>query len=155
MNRIAIAVCCCLMLCACTDWPLLYTYQAVENMSWDRIDTMRFEIERLESGSYDVSMGVRFSEEMPYEDLWLVLEHRIDSTTALALPKPLIIRRDTVHLVLANESGDWIVPGLTLHTKEKKVFSFEIPESRASFLIYHIMERQEIPGICEVGIKVK
>ncbi|MCR5820005.1 MAG: gliding motility lipoprotein GldH [Bacteroidaceae bacterium] len=134
---------------------ILYNYKGVAEMTWGRTDTVRFEIPRMEAGTHGISVGVRFSEQMPYADLWLVVEHRIDTTEALALPKPLMIGRDTVHLVVADDEKGWTVPGLTLHSAEIKAKTLETPAARASFLIYHVMEREDIPGISDIGIKVE
>ena len=114
-------------------------------------DTLRFDLPSITSETAcRYSLGLRFNDRLPYQDLWLVLEHRIRQgkiTTA---------RRDTVHLPLGSDQGHWQVPGVVLYETEVPVDTLTLSDKQqVTFLAYHIMTRQSLPGITEVGLKVE
>ncbi len=141
-----------LLLCAaCRPRTEFCNYQPVSTEGWESTDTLRFEFTPLTAGNaYLASLGLRFTDMMPYQDLWLVLERRIVQR------RDTLARRDTLHLPLGSDSGHWQVQGNVLHETDIPVDTFSLSDEQpVTFLVYHIMSRQSLPGITEVGLKVE
>jgi len=131
---------------SCQPTTCFYSYQPVDPHGWSVTDTLRFQ---LPADSTSVlrtfSLGVRYNNLMPYRKLWLVLEQRGDH-----------IRRDTMCLQTALEDGRWDASGVICHeTEEVCVAAYTASSRPTELLVYHIMSRQEIQGIMEVGVKVE
>ncbi|MCR4995354.1 MAG: gliding motility lipoprotein GldH [Bacteroidales bacterium] len=134
---------------SCQSRRTYYQYQAVDDRCWSATDTLYFVPDTFtQDGLYTLKAGIRFNEHYPYRDLWLVIEQR---TT-----KPVVsARRDTLHLVLANNEGRWLTNGVVLHEAEETVATSRLNMDDAyEFLVYHIMRDQNLTGVTEVGLKI-
>lgn len=141
-----------LLLCAaCRPRTPFHRYLPVPTEGWDRTDTLRFDfVPRDTGGVFRTSLGLRFTEAMPYQDLWLVVERRI------AHHRDVRAHRDTLHVPLGTDRGRWTVEGSVLHETEVRADTFSLTRTQpVSFLVYHVMSRQSLPGVTEVGVKVE
>ncbi len=143
-SLLTIVLCTCLL--SCRPRTLYYHYEPVNPEGWRVTDTLRYELPQAASDRlYTLSIGVRFNQKLCYQDLFLVVEQR--------QPIP---SRDTVQVHLANERGRWQGRGVTLHDVETVVTATRLDTTQQNtFLIYHIMNPQEITGITEVGLKAE
>ena len=100
-----------LLVCACQHDTVYYTYHPIPDNGWKRGDTLRFCLpDTLTPGTYNLEVGVRHSNQYPYRDLWLELIQYIQGE------KPSdgwIAKKDTIHIYLANEKGNWNGTGTT------------------------------------------
>ncbi len=156
-HSISMAACTCglvvalavaLVMAACRPQEPFSEYQAVDAHGWSSTDTLRFDLPRQElPAAYGVMLGVRHTEAYPYTELWVALEQRTagrHGTTA---------RRDTIHLLLANAAGQWLTPHPTLHTCEQPAATIRLtPDSAVQLLVYHLMPRQLLEGITDIGL---
>ena len=100
-----------LIVCACQHDTVYYTYNPVPVDGWKRGDTLQFCLpDTLSPGTYNLEVGVRHSDNYPYRDLWLELTQYIPCTEST---DSWITKRDTIHLYLANEKGNWNGTGTT------------------------------------------
>ena len=131
-------------LCSCTQRPLFYVYQHVNPDSWSVGDTLRFTPQPIPSeGTYTIALGVRANNRIDHRDLWLVLEQRTDGSR----------RRDTLHIPLAADNGNWLGQGIILHSTESVAATSCLQqEQNLELLVYHIMAAQEVRGITEKKI---
>ena len=132
------------MLCilSCRNHVRLYSFLPVDPHGWSCTDTLRFELPGDTIASFNTySLCARFSEKVAYRGLWLVLEQR--ATPAESLQQPPSPRRDTLYLPLAHENGKWEANGVIA------------PKTPLTLLVYHIMPKQEISGVLEIGLKVE
>lgn len=138
---------CCMGLAACQQGVVYHVYQPVDNIAWERTDTLHFDCPRLaDGGRFRCSVGIRFQEQMPYRDVNLVLEHRIGNEH----------QRDTLSLMLTDDDGKWLTQGVALHEYEAEAATIEVPATATvELLIYHIMPRQSLTGLTEVGLKIE
>ncbi len=133
---------------SCQKRPALYSYQPVDVHGWACTDTLRFTLTELPQDSLcTFSVGVRTSEHVPYQNLWLVLERRWGEDFR---------QRDTVELRLTDAQGEWQTQGNILHEEEvfvtaKKYNAKQLP---LELLVYHLMRQQRLTGVMEVGVKV-
>lgn len=133
------------MLSACRPRPLMYVYQPVAGQYWSRLDTLRFDLpHQADSTLRQVSVGIRCSNHLAYQDLWLVVEQRTET-----------VRRDTVHFILTDASGEWLESDGILHDVERPVTTVALTAPTPRLLIYHIMEPFAVRGISDVGVRVE
>ncbi len=126
-----------------------YEFKPVDPHAWRLTDTLRFRPDTATlAPAAELSMSLRLGQQFAYRDLWLVCEQRSDS-----LQRP---HRDTVHFIVANARGRWHTTGVVLHEAEKPVRTVNIQEQESpEFLVYHIMNEQEIKGVYDVGLRLE
>lgn len=110
-------------------------------------DTLRFTPENIGyEGDYCVSVGARVEDHYGYRNLWLVVEQR-------ALKGLRAAHRDTVNLILADSNGTWLTQGVVLHVAEEEVATTRLDkDGKYEFLVYHIMNDQQLVGVNDVGV---
>ena len=131
------------------DRPVLYDYQAVSSEGWLSTDTLRYQLEEIpHDGWYSFSLGLRYTNALPYQDVWLVLERRQGDHFR---------RRDTLHMTALQDSLSWQANGPILHEREEVVSASRLTAQQMPvlLLVYHIMQRQRLTGISDVGVKVE
>lgn len=134
---------------ASCDRPVYYGYQPVNPEGWHSTDTLRFElVEVPNDGWYSMSLGVRYTNTFPYEDLWLVMERRHGDHYR---------HRDTVHLEVLQNASNWASQGNILHEREEMVAATRLTAQQMpiELLVYHIMRNQSLTGISDIGVKVQ
>lgn len=143
------------LLWGCRPRTLFYEFQPVTTEGWCCTDTLRFApLSVPEEGGYSLNLVVRFGNRFQYRDLWMVVEQRLQEVGAKHRMHYLP-HRDTVHLVLANEEGKWLTPGVVAHEEDAFVGQLHLLETETlEVLVYHIMSEQELQGLTEVGIRL-
>lgn len=143
---------CCL---SCRNSVRLYSYQPVDLHGWSCTDTIHFELPADSAAVlHTYSLGVRFTEQIAYRGLWLVLEQRGVPTGEPVQQPPY--RRDTLYLPLTRDNGTWMASGIVYHEAQAIcTAAHTTPHVPLTLLVYHIMPKQEISGILEVGLKVE
>ena len=157
LRRLCLLVAGGMLLCilSCRNHVRLYSFLPVDPHGWSCTDTLRFELPGDTIASFNTySLCARFSEKVAYRGLWLVLEQR--ATPAESLQQPPSPRRDTLYLPLAHENGKWEANGVIVHEAEAVCTATQIaPKTPLTLLVYHIMPKQEISGVLEIGLKVE
>lgn len=128
--------------------PLLYSYQPVAEEGWLCTDTIRFVMDELPPDStYALRAGVRCNNLFAYQNLWLVVERRMPSEAR---------HRDTVQFVFTDDVGVGFSSSNILHEQEQPVCTFRVRQSKQpiELLVYHVMEKQLLKGVTEVGVRV-
>ena len=141
-------LCCAFVLCSCNR-PALYEYQAVSHDGWLSTDTLRYELKGVpHDGWYSLTLGVRYDDTYAYDDLWLVVERRLGDHSRL---------RDTLHMTALQDTVGWQPRGSVLHEHEEMAAAtrFTTQQMPVRLLVYHIMQRQRLTGIVDVGLKVE
>ena len=96
---------------ACKPDTVYYTYNAINANGWSRNDTLQFNLpDTLSPGTYHLEVGIRHSGKYVYRDLWLELTQYMPS---LDKNNHWEAKKDTIHLYLANEKGNWNGTGTT------------------------------------------
>ena len=135
---------------ACKENTLYHSYQSIKRTGWEKMDTISFHLpSRIPNGEYDMQIGIRFSERYPYQDIWLEAGHANDS---------LIVSKDTLHLYLATEKGEWKgegFGGLKQYTYiAPQPFTIQNPEKRMRFIINHLMSDSILKEVYDIGIQL-
>lgn len=134
-----------ILVAACRPSAIYHVFQPVTNQTWQRTDTLVFELPTpTDSTLWQVGVGVRCTNQLRYQDLWMVVEERSDT-----------VRRDTVHLLLMNGRGEWLEPSTILHSADRPVMALRLTKPGTKLLVYHVMRPFSVEGISEVGIKLE
>lgn len=127
-----------------------YQYGSVSVNGWEPGDTVVLYVPPLEQGgAYAMQLGLRTSNTVPYpfRELWLMVKQEWASGQTFA---------DTLQCTLATPAGDASGKGVALNQYE-----FPLPVRQlakgdsARICINHIMRRDLLPGITDVGIRLE
>lgn len=125
------------------------TYCSISVNGWNTQDTLTINIDTIrQSGNYDVSIAVRSTRFFPYQSLWLMTEME------LAFPDGSF--RDTLDCRITDEDGNFLGKGLTIHDNVYFLKTLFLKEGQyGKMRLYHIMRRDPLPGISDVGIIIE
>lgn len=149
MKRLAICLTATVLLAtACMEDTLLHCYKPVSPEGWQRRDTLCFDLSASDKAMQGVlTVGLRTVADLPMQDIVLAVEQRIDS--------PMVFRRDTVHYPLTDAEGRPFVSGTNNLQFETQSIPFHRPAgSQGTIRIHHLMTREAVQGITEVGIRI-
>ena len=126
-----------------------YSYCPTSVSGWNTQDTLRIDIDTIqESGSYSIAIGVRSTRFFPYQILWLQAE--------LELESPRMAFRDTIDCRIADDKGNFLGKGLSLHENVYFLKTVVLHEGQYGRMkLRHIMRRDPLPGISDVGVIIK
>lgn len=135
-------------LMGCDEKAVYHHYKPTLLAGWKKTDTLTFNIPPIEiTANYQVSVGIRTTVTCPYQSLWLVV--RQDFT-----PNALS-RIDTIECKLANDKGEIIGQGVINYLHTFPLCTETLYKGQTGKIrIYHIMRREELPGISQIGIKI-
>ena len=98
-------------LCSCQSGTAYYAYEPISEDGWRQQDTLLFNLpDTILPGTYSMEIGVRHLGKYPYRDLWLELIQYIPNANSADLWQE---KKDTFHIYLANEKGNWNGTGTT------------------------------------------
>lgn len=142
----AAGICLAVSACGHEDW--FHTYRQIPAAVWAKADTLAFELPAVpDSGFYDFSVEMRTTADFPYTGL------KIAALTVVGEAVPE--RRDTVDAPVQSATGAPLGEGLTLRHHESPLFRLFLPAGERPVLrLFHLMRREDIPGITAVGLKV-
>lgn len=138
----------------CTDERQSYAFSHVAPSGWDSEDTLTMTADTLRrGGTYAVILCLRLTTTpptYPYTDITLAVtghyaaqHHRTVTTT------------DTLHLTLTSERGDMQGRGTSLFQFDVPFDTLRlVPGCAPTFTISHLMRRDPLPGISDVGLRL-
>lgn len=138
-----------LLTASCAGDTLVHRYATLPADGWARRDTVCFELPvYAEDISGTLTVGLRTKAGLAIRDIVLAVE-QCDSDA-------FVIRCDTVCYPLTNSEGDALTSGVNFHQYETQFVPFRMEKDREGCVrIYHLMTRETIPGITEVGIRIR
>lgn len=151
--KAGLALCALFLLNACHTDTRYHVYQSVPGKEgWNKSDSLTFHLPvEIPVGEYRMEIGVRYTGEYPYRDIWL----SVTESEGDALPS----RTDTLHIYLADEKGRWMrggaIGGLYQHVHVSgKPFIFSADSIDRIFRITHLMRKNPLPGVSDVGVRL-
>ena len=135
---------------ACDEQTVYHSFQSLPTEGWQRNDTLFFNVSVADSATlYNVSVEVRNRNNYPYQNLPLLIYY--DS------PEVPNIKRDTLELRLADNAGIWLGDGWGgLYQSTLPAGFVRIGKAgEYRFKIIHLLPDEVLPGINDVGIKLK
>lgn len=147
-NKFLLFFCTCLLV-ACTDDMLVHRYKHTRPEGWVRSDTIEFSIPEVRrTGHYLMSACLRLGNKFPYQGLWVIMETHLEN--------PHLVLRDTIDYTTSDEKGLPLGTGINKQVIERPVRSLTLHEGQhGKVKFYHIMTREEIPGITDVGLTLE
>jgi gliding motility-associated lipoprotein GldH len=137
-----------LLLSSCTGNTLYHHYKSLPAEGWERSDTVCFEMPKAEEDiDGSLFIGLRTVANVGIQDIVLAVEQCSDSAG--------VLRRDTIRYTLNDAEGNALAGGINCHQYENMQLPFHIQKGEGRTVrIYHLMTRELVPGIMDVGIRV-
>ena len=137
-----------LLCAACTDGTVFHSYKSLPREGWERRDTVVFRIpEPAEDIDGTLTIGLRMTAPVALQDVVLAVEQADEAGK--------VCRCDTIRYPLSDAEGDALGQGVNAIQYETQHLPFRLRKGQATTLrLRHLMTRETIPGITELGIKV-
>ena len=138
-----------LFLSSCTGNTLYHSYQSLPAEGWDRSDTIRFDVPEAKQGiNGSLFIGLRTVAHIGFRDIVLAVEQCDDAGK--------VCRCDTIRYPLTDEEGNALTKGVNTHQYETQQLPFRMRKGQSgSICIHHLMRREMISGITEVGVRIE
>ena len=146
MKKILLAVISVLLM-GCQQGVVYTEFASLPSAGWEADSVVCFTPVLTDTGgSYDMSIVMRHTDRYAYQNLWLFVDVKADS---------VVIRRDTINGMLADEQGNWYgkgmyifeLPLLYLQDVELAAGSYEVTLQQA-------MREDTLCGLTDIGLKV-
>ncbi len=134
----------------CNKQDVFFEYHSIPKFIWnqDFVTNINYEIDDTIQG-YNSYIHIRHNDEYPYQNLWLVLEEKLDS---------VIVSKDTLQIVLADKYGKWLGSGVgairEISIPYKQDFLFA-KSGNYELFITHMMKTDNLEGIQDVGLRIE
>lgn len=134
--------------CSSNSETLIYEYRPVSFDGWSKTDTIVFTLPEIEQGGlYLGQIGVRTNARYPYQKVWIGVCQKLHHPDTLFL--------DTVFCEIASRS-DLDKNGIGLFLSEGTLPDHVYhPGQTGEIKVFHILRREEVPGICQVGLHIQ
>lgn len=128
---------------------LVHQYRALPQASWSAFDTLHFELPPApQTTDYVFSLGLRLRNTFPYEEIWMVTE--------MEMEKPSVVLRDTLRYLTIHPDGSPRGRGMALQQDEQPLCTLQLFRGQHGRLrLYHIMSREVMPDVANIGFKVE
>ena len=137
-----------LLLAGCQGDIVYTAFNTLPNAGWEADSSLCYQPTITDSVSdYQMLITIRHTDAYPYQNLWLFVDIEKDNVS---------LRRDTIECYMANERGEWLGGGLSIHELPLLYSdSYQFANSGE----YHIsitqgMREDTLIGIKEVGVKI-
>ena len=135
-------------LLSCNRNLVFSEFQSLPMMGWEADSVLVYDPQIVDSTSkYELQIIIRHTDKYPYQNLWLFVDVKKDST---------ILRRDTLESFLADDRGQWIGYGMRLY--ELPILYLDklnLPQGGDyEVVIQQGMREDTLPGIVDVGLKI-
>ena len=128
-----------ILMASCQENTYHYSYQPVCPTGWKNTDTLTYRLNTPlpENQAYGFQIGIRHQDTYHYRDLWLT------------------VNQDTVHLYLADSTGNWLGNGIGELRQAVFPISYSPQcDSIREIRITHIMQDNPLSGIHDIGIRI-
>ena len=135
---------------ACDKQTVYHTFQSLPTEGWQRKDTLSFQVTVPDSATfYSISVEVRNRNNYPYQNLPLLICYDNPETQNL--------KKDTLEIKLADSTGVWSGDGWGgLYQSTLRAGMVRIGKAgEYRFRITHLLPDTLLPGINDVGIKLR
>ena len=138
----------CMAVSSCKRSTIMHFYCNVPVEGWDQSDVLAFPLDTVgEGGIYNLDIGVRTTNEYPYQKLWLAVDAELSN--------PDTVFNDTVDCVFADKSGVRSGSGTNMYQYDFSLGSVVLEKGQTGkFSVHHIMRREIIPGVSNIGLRL-
>lgn len=137
-----------ILLGSCTKATIYHSYLNIDKEGWGKHDTLVYQLtDDSIPDTYSISLGLRTNDAYKYTDLWVVV--------AQDLEKKGTFVRDTVKFPITDKNGIMLGNGYAAYQQEIPVLTAKKTLAGGNTIkVFHIMKREVITGIQDVGINV-
>lgn len=131
------------LLFSCKGNVIYHHYEHVEDNAWSQSDTLNYLLPPVpHKGTYALEMGLRYGSDFPYRDITVVADFGMGVSDTLTIP-------------FATNDGKPLGHGVGLLHKTIPLSNLQLNEGQqVTISIHHIMRREILPSIFEVGLKL-
>ena len=136
------------MILSCTGSTVFHSYKPLPREGWERRDTVCFSLPKAtEDTDATLTIGLRTVAHVGLQDIVLAVEQASETGDDS--------RCDTIRYPLADAEGNALARGVNSHQYEDRQLPLRLQSGKECHIrIRHLMTREVIPGITEVGIRV-
>ncbi len=141
---------CALGLCAaCIGETRLHRYHPVGKDGWERTDTLEFPFSPDSADSFfRIHVGMRVAPSFSVRSLCLAVQYNLSN--------PDTTYTDTLCYELSDTLGSLTGRGVTRLQYEHSASPLHLhPNQSVAIRLYHLMKKETLPGVCEVGIRLE
>lgn len=137
-----------LMLEACRDDVVYDTYDHTQLVGWDKADTLYYNVSPLRTaGLYRQEVGLRINGSFPFTGVTLVVDQTVEPGHRLY--------SDTLRCKLTDNKGNTLGRGVSYYQFDFPVSELHLEAGDSLHIsVRHIMKREILPGIADVGIRL-
>lgn len=139
---------------SCSDPRTYDHYESVSLRGWERSDTLAFDIPRQWEGNYQIDLCIRAAQAYPYRNISMIMERKV--ICYRQRKKQEKTYNDTINCEIINGKG--MLAGqdrINCTEIRQPVTSFHLNRNDSLHItIRHIMSREAVPGISDIGIKM-
>lgn len=137
-----------LLFSSCDNGVVYDTYNHTQIEGWEKNDTLVFDVPRLvSSGRYRMEVGLRTNGTFPFTGLSVVVEQTV-------IPGYKTFT-DTLRCRLTDEKGNVLGRGVSCFQYNFILSDVDLAKGDSLHVrVRHIMKREILPGISDVGLKV-
>ena len=149
MCRSSVFLLCGLLFLSCTGGTVFHSYKPLPKEGRERRDTVCFQVPKVEEDiDGTLFVGLRTVANVGIQDVVLAVEQRNEAEG--------ICRCDTIRYPLTDAEGNALTLGVNNHQYETQHLPFRLQKGRsAQVRIRHLMSKEVISGITEVGIRIE
>lgn len=139
---------------SCSDPRTYDHYESVPLQGWSRNDTLAFDTPRQWEGNYQMDLCLRATQVYPYRNISMIIERKV--VYYRQRKKREKIYNDTISCEVINDKGMLTgQDGISNTEIRQPVTSFRLNRNDSLHItIRHIMSREAIPGISDIGIRL-
>lgn len=147
MRKVVLLAVISLLLVSCQQGVVFTEFQAISGRGWV-VDSVVTFVPVLDDSvaRYDMQLIVRHTDRYAYQNLWLFVDVKRDS---------VLLRRDTIEAMMANERGEWHGNGVSKYTLPL-VYLAGVPLQFGEYevVVQQGMREDMLPGITDLGLKL-
>lgn len=138
------------LLTSACDTDVMYdSFLHIPADGWEKSDTLNFDVPKAkEDGLYRLEIGLRTTSAFPFTSLTFVADQFIEPGHRLT--------SDTLNCRLSDDKGNTLGNGISLYQYRYILNDVNLCcGDSLRICVRHIMKRETIPGISELGIKIR
>lgn len=126
-----------------------FAYRPTPIEGWEQHNVLSFKVDTVkQSGEYGVYVSLRTTNAYPFQSIWLLVKTQLVS--------PEWNKEDTLVCVLTDKQGIHSGNGISFYQNDYLLKKLKLQHGQSgNIMVSHMMRRNILPGISDVGITVK
>ena len=147
MRKVTLLAVISLLLLGCQQGVVFTEFKPLSGYGWEADSVVVFTPMLEDSlATYDMQLTVRHTDRYAYQNLWLFVDVKKDS---------VLLRRDTIEAMMANDRGEWLGSGLSKYTLPLLYLeSVPLQAGEYEVVVQQGMREDVLKGVADLGLKV-